>query len=530
MTPTTGSAGGPRVVLRRAVLFFLALAAVLPPGPAAAQTCDRSGCGLIACGTPARPVPQSYWGELQPADPNPLPLLRDATAFDQFGPPPQNLYSLANWYMGVDPQNGYLFTAMGYGLDVWDLRTHPDNPELLGKLSYTSFPVWVDDGEEKLPLQDVAAPPGVDSIAALAGRVGIGLAIVDLTQKTAPRILYQSDKKNGEEVYAATLGGQPYAFLAASGGTPGGGVFAYDMNQARQYFGCSDRSPLPATPAVARVSTWARSGIGPRSPSSMGWTTSSSFPPAPWAAWRSGTWPTRGTPGSCSRPSMSPRFARTTCGPSMASRCGRAQPAVTTLGLRKEKYSCAQQRAVNEAQIYDVTCNLAGTCNSLGNPIFSQELNTGTPTYFVTFSTSNGTPYLYYGSDDKCRGGSQREWLFDVSNPASPRDITPRTGYWGWYYRGGSTGFNGVMPRRAKFYNEYLYRAGLSILDIHRHTVGVPPTAGFTWPPGEIYPGNPVFFQDTSSASPSTWTWTFNDAPAAPSVRGREGRGTIAVE
>jgi hypothetical protein len=501
------------VVLRRAVLFFLALAAVLPPGPAAAQTCDRSGCGLIACGTPARPVPQSYWGELQPADPNPLPLLRDATAFDQFGPPPQNLYSLANWYMGVDPQNGYLFTAMGYGLDVWGLRTHPDNPELLGKLSYTSFPVWVDDGEEKLPLQDVAAPPGVDSIAAMAGRVGIGLAIVDLTEKTAPRILYQSYKKNGEEVYAATLGGQPYAFLAASGGTPGGGVFAYDMNQARQYFGCAESAPAAGDPGSCPGVYLGK--IGNRSSVSFIHGVDNFIVFSSGALGGLEIW-------NVADPRNPRQLLSTFDEPPVCTYDLRAIHGVAMwkgatgryyLGLRKEKYSCAQQRAVNEAQIYDVTCNLAGTCNSLRSPIFSQELNTGTPTYFVTFSTSNGTPYLYYGSDDKCRGGSQREWLFDVSNPASPRDITPRTGYWGWYYRGGSTGFNGVMPRRAKFYNEYLYRAGLSILDVHRHTVGVPPTAGFTWPPGEIYPGNPVFFQDTSSASPSTWTWTFNDAP-----------------
>jgi len=507
-----GSARRPRSPLGIAVLFSLALTTALPGGPASAQTCDRSGCGRTSCGTPARPALQSYWGELQPVDPNPLPLGRDATSFDEFAPNASALYSLTNWYMGIESQNGYLFTAMAYGLQVWDLRTHPANPDFLGKLSYTSFPVWVDDLEEKLPLQDVVTPPGVDSIAAMAGHAGIGLAIIDLTDKTAPHLLYQSHKKNGEQVYVANLGGTPYAFLAASGGDPSGGVFAYDMNQARQYAGCFESVPAAGDPVSCPGVYLGR--IGSRGSVSFvhGVDNFIVF--------------SSGGGGFEIWNVADPRSPRQVLS-------GLGEPPVCTydiryvygvamwkdanhhyyLALRTGQYSCSLQRSVNEARIYDVTCNLGGTCNSLGAPLFSRELDSGTPTYFVTLSTNNGTPYLYYGSDDKCRGGSQREWLFDVGQPASPRDITPSTGYWGWYYRGGPTGFNGVMPREAKFYNEYLYRAGLAIMDIHRHTVGVAPAAGCTFGPAEIYPGTPIQFLDTSTAFPTSWTWTFNDTP-----------------
>ncbi|HZF10342.1 MAG TPA: hypothetical protein VFE33_16250 [Thermoanaerobaculia bacterium] len=490
-----------------ALVLSLGLIAALPGGPATAQTCDRSGCGLISCGDPARPAPASLWGELQPVDSNPLPLERDSTAFDEFT---QN-YSTFPWFTGVEAQNGYLVASLAYGLESWDLRTHPDRPDFLGRLSWGDFPVWVDSAEEKWPIQDVAMPAGVDTIAAVVGHAGIGLAIVDLADKTHPHLLYQSYKKNGEEVYATTLGGTPYAFLAASGGSPSGGVFAYDMSQASQFSHCSESAP--ADPVFCSGVYLGK--IGTRSSVSFlhgvdNFIIFSSGSGSGFDVW------------NVADP-RNPQMVLTAlndppiCGFDRRSTYGVAMWKDSAnhyyVGLRTENYSCAQFRTINEARIYDVTCNLAGTCGALGSPIFTQELDSGTSRYFVTFSRSLTTPFLYFGSDDKCRGGSQREWLFDVTHPASAHDITPPTGYWGWYYRGGATGFNNEMPRRGKFYNEYFYRAALSILDIHRHTVNVPPAAAFSWAPGEIYPGTPVQFQDTSTAFPNSWTWTFSDLP-----------------
>jgi hypothetical protein len=512
MTALAESAGRPRMAFSLALLLFLALSAAVLEGRSEAQVCDRSGCGRISCGFPARPAPQSYWGELQPVDSNPLPVGRDSTAFDEFGPYPQNFYSYNNWYLGVDPQNGYLMAALAYGLQVWDLRTHPANPDLLGTLPYTKFPVWVDSAEEKWPLQDVSAPAGVDTIATLAGHAGIGIAIVDLADKTAPRLLYQNYKKNGEQVYATTLGNTQYAFLAASGGDPGG-VFIYNLTQARQYAGCFESVPAIGDPVNCPGVYMGR--IGNRVSVSYLHGVDNFIAFASGGAgveiWNVAdpTNPRQVLTGLNDVP-MCLYDVRGVYGVAMWKGTNNHY----YLGMRTGKYDCALQRTVNEARIYDVSC-ITGTCSGLGSPIFTQELDSGTPTYFVTFSRSFSTPFLYYGSDDKCRGGSQREWLFDVTNPASPHDITPPTGYWGWYYRGSPTGFNNVMPRRAKFNNEYLYRAGLSIFDIHRRTTGVAPTAGFTWTPAEIYPGTPVVFQDTSSAFPNSWNWTFTDVAGA---------------
>ena len=507
MTASADSAARPQVALGSALVFVLCLTA-LPARPAAAQTCDRSGCGIISCGTPATPAPASFWGELQPSDIGPLPISRDSTAFDEF----HQAYSSFPWFTGLDIQNGYLVDGLAYGLQVSDLRTHPAAPDFLGSIPFTKFPVWVDSAEEKWPLQDLAMPAGIDTIATLAGHAGIGLAVVDLTDKTQPRFLYQSYKKNGEAVYATTLGGTQYAFLAASGGSPSGGLFAYNLTQARQTPGCSESAPADpvACPGVyvgrigSRVSVSFIHGvdnfIALASGAGSGFEIWNVADPA--------------------HPHLALTALNDTpvCSFDLRSVYGVAlwkdAQSHYYVGLRTEKYSCTLQRNVNEARVYDVSC-ITGTCSGLGAPLFSQELDSGTSSYFVTYSNSFGAPFLYFGSDDKCRGGSQREWLFDVSNPASVRDITPPTGYWGWYYRGGPTGFNSAMPRRGKFYNEYFYRSALSFADIHRHTVGVASTAAFTWTPGEVYPGTSVTFQDTSTAFPTGWTWTFTDSPAS---------------
>jgi len=351
-------------------------------------------------------------------------------------------------------------------------------------------------------------------LAVTACHSGVGLAVVDLSDKTKPIVLYQSNKKNGEEVYVNTIGGTQYAFMAATTGNSAGGVFVYNLTQARQYRSCAEGFPSSGDPVVCpgvyvgkigtRVSVSYLHGVD-------NFIVLSSGAGSGFEIW------------DVANPAQ-PRLALTAlndipvCQFDLRSVYGVAMWKDANnhyfLSLRTQKYSCTQQRSVNEARIYDVTCNLAGTCNGLGNPVWNQELDSGTSTYFVTFSRSFTTPYLYLGSDDKCRGGGQREYLYDVSNPTSPRDITPATGYWGWYYRGGATGFNNVMPRRGKFNNDYFYRSMLSFFDIHRHTIGVPPTASFTWPPVEISPGDPVTFQDTSTAFPTTWTWTFVDSAA----------------
>ena len=118
--------------------------------------------------------------------------------------------------------------------------------------------------------------------------------------------------------------------------------------------------------------------------------------------------------------------------------------------------------------------------------------------------------------------------VIDVSNPAAPDEVTAgpsmsvsavyngvtqvkQVNYWTWYYRASATGFNLVAPRTGKFVGEHFYRAGRSIMDIHKLAGNAPPSADFTWSPLEIYPGTPVTFTDRSTGAPTQWSWSFQD-------------------
>jgi PKD repeat protein len=502
-----------------AVLLLLAsLAAIVAPAaPAAADaSCDRSGCGFASCATPAAPAPANLWGELQPADPSFLacaPLgsvaCRDSTGFNEF----QNTYGSYHWFTGVDSTNGWAAFALAYGLQVFDARTTPQAPVAMGELLYSSLPQPSNSAEVKWPIQSVAMPAGDDTVAALAGEGGIGLVAVNLADKTHPKVLYQSTAKDGEQVYAATLGARQYAFLAASSGNPVGGVFAYDLTAARSFTSspCSESASISCQGVfVGKIGLRSAAqyvhGVGNFLVLSSGsgrgfeiWNVSSPLHP---------------------QEVLHGLDTQSVYGVAMWQQGGHYY-----LALRTDFFSSQQSRTINQAQIYDVTC-VTGTCSSLPAPLSSLELDSGTSAFYVTYSTSGGVPYVYYGEDDKCRGGAQREWLFDVSTPSAPRDVTPGTGYWGWYYRGNPTGFNNLMPRSGKFINDtpYFYRAALALFDIHKHNPNANPTP-------YIFVGGPTagstntqltFTASTAvcAANPGGWNWNTSGGFIAGSSSG----------
>jgi PKD repeat protein len=484
------------IAWRRLVVAGWAIAGALVVPPAAvAQTCDRSGCGFATCATPAVPAPSNLWGEIQPAESSftqcsssgPA-FCRDSTSFNEF----VEAYQAFPWYMGIDTQNGFVFTGLAYGLQVWDARTTPANPAPLGQVLLSDFPFAPDNPEIKLPLQHVAAPAGVDTAAAVAGVAGVGIGIVNLSDKTLPKLAYQSYKKDGQQVYAATLSGRQYAFLATSTADPTGGVFLYDMTQAMQYDHCAEGVPATGEsvhcPGVylgrlgSQPTVYYIAGVDNYVVLSMG--SSRGFE----------IWDVTQPTAAVLRLS--------------------ALSSLPVYGVAMWKQGTSYYLALRtdtDGRIYDVSCIATGCGSGLGSPLSTRQLDTGTASFFVTFSRSGTTPFLYFGSDDICLGGSQREWLFDVTNPASPRDVSPAN-YWGWYYRGNPTGFNNIMPRSGRFVGGYFYRAALSILDIHQwNSSGSPTPSIFVGGPTFGQPGQVLTFTANAAictASPSGWTWS----------------------
>jgi PKD repeat protein len=498
----------PRLASGCLVLPALAamLAGLLAAAPAAAQqvcgnTC-QGHCLYLPCGTPAWPAPQSSWGELQPADPacTPLPAARDSTSFFEFNTP----YAAENFWTAIDIQNGYAFTAMGYGLQIWDTRTTPANPTQLGSLGHADFPFFPINGEIYFPISSISLPAGVDTMAGLGAVYGnIGVAIVDTSTKSHPRVVYQGQADGVGQVYAATIAGTHYLFAGTGGPT---GVYLFNMDKAVLSSGaCMENLASPGRcpgvdlgavlPATANYLAGVDNLLALTGPSGL-------------AVY------------NVSNP-LSPQLEASGLN-------GSTFPVAMWKSAAGSYYVAA--RTTNAGQtsdtlsIYDVTCASRGGCTGLGTLMSQttfQELAPESMT--LTYSTSNGTPFLYLGRDNTCGQAGQEEWLLDVSNPSSPRDISPPNGYWAWYYSGNPTGFNRFEPLMGKFNGSYFYRVGFILFDIHQWVATTAPTANFTWNPASpapVYPGTPVSFDaSTSTGGQLSYSWTFADgSPASSSL------------
>jgi hypothetical protein len=144
-----------------------------------------------------------------------------------------------------------------------------------------------------------------------------------------------------------------------------------------------------------------------------------------------------------------------------------------------------------QIRIYDVAhCLDAGGCGSLGAAVWSRAVPTVAVLRFLTYSVSNGRPFLYFGAEAFELGGSKTELLLDLERfPEEVAAVTDGAGtyfdpcsghqvdYWGDYYPLNGRGLNNVRPRVARFRGKYLYRAAWGLLDVHVYTPPSPPPA-----------------------------------------------------
>jgi PKD repeat protein len=480
-------------------LAVAAVAAAGGPAPAAAQTCDRTGCGWISCGTPATPVASTYWNSsLQPAETS-IPLERDVTAFNEY----TGAYASNPYFFSIDIQNGWAFTAMDYGVKVWDIHSSPVPTSSTSYLNLNGgFLNGGDPNENKTPIQDISLPAGNDSLGAVVGQGKVGTAIIDFSNKSMPHAIYQSYDVEATAVYAANVAGTNYAFVGSV--QQPGGLLAYNMDAAKRVAPCSEAIPGSSCPGVYVGK------IGSRAPSYLAGV-DQFLVASSGAAIGFDLWDVT-TPGN-------PSLKLT----------GLGDRSVYGVAMWKNgsTYYVGAIGGPNFAnpsvpyQLWVFSC-ATGSCGAL-TPVSTTTIDVTiatTASYFLTFSRGGAAPYLYIGSDQVCGvPTTQREWLFDVSNPAAPNDITPApvggAGYWGWYYRANGTGFNFLMPRKGKFNGQYFYRTAQSLFDVHQHVGQTIPLADFGWSPNPAYLGSPVQFTDLTIGQPTSWSWTFqNGSPS----------------
>jgi len=480
-------------------ILLLLMAALASTGPLLAQGYDDTKKN-------AKPVslPASWNGVLKPV---PIEgasgILSDQTSF-RFE---SNLTSTTPFAEDVDIENGWVFVSTGRGLTLYDARTTPESavkkPTFFASTS--NVPDW-NQSDLKFYTFGLDAPAGYDGAVALSTVASNGLLIFDTRDKErAPLLKYQDGGKTGAQVWATTIGQSHYAFFAAQDQK----ILVYNMSAAQALSGnCLDISPNLATCKDAqnrkvymgKINTQYSvdfvHGVGEYVAAAQG--------SAGIEIWK-------------------------VTDPAAPQRVLKFSPPGNTFGVAMwqegAKYYLATVQIANSAprplRIYDVSCIATGGCTT-GTLLASYDMSHAAPSAntFISFSRSGSTPFLYVGSEDQFSGTPQREYLFDVSNPAAPTEVTPAQasipggwGYWGWYYAGNSTGFNWVMPRGGKFLNSYFFRAAHSVLDVHKYSGNLAPTAGFTFSTassdGKLYAGDPINFTDLSTGNPTSHNWTF---------------------
>ncbi|HEX5720024.1 MAG TPA: PKD domain-containing protein [Thermoanaerobaculia bacterium] len=507
------------------LVLSLCLAGLLTGAEAGfAQTCSE--------GSPAKIAGQPLWGSLRPGDVfegNARNDIRDST--DYTG---NNLPGAGNpLYLSVDIENGWVLTSYASGIRAWDTSTSPEKPGDAGMLDIrttgcTSSNAWPETPfctELKHYFWDIDAPAGNDEIVAMIGIKPVGLSILNTKNKNSMKVQYQDIGKGstpaGSQVYAATLGGRSYAFGVFNQGQSG--IFLYDMKAADDNNSkCKENTDTEAgrCPGVfkGRIGNGTPAiyidGVGTASGKHYIVASSQSF--------------------SVAEKGIEIWNVTNPLAPANVHSSGSGGRFLTnqfTGGVAMWEQGGQQYLATHVdggAQIFDVTSCLANGCSSLGNPIWSGSWTTygrapqGADRLYVTFSRSGSKPMLYFGSNDQCNGGRQREFLFDASNASSPVEITPdgimdiagkTIDYWGWYYAGNNpaTGFSRVMPMVAKFSGNVLYRAAQTVFDTHVWTnaAPTPPNANFSWLPTTVYANQPVIFTDTSTGTVTSRLWTF---------------------
>ncbi|MBZ0114159.1 MAG: hypothetical protein K8J08_16985 [Thermoanaerobaculia bacterium] len=429
-------------------------------------------------------------------------------------------------FRSVDIAGSRLFVAYTNGISAWNIANSPESPL---KLDYRDgvqggFLSYPTTGENDAWIRhiDAIAPVGsTDYIVGVAARLPVGLTLWSFSTVTNTFTrLYQNKVVDAYQVRLVESGGRVYAFAA----TDSGGVRVYDATKALDYGpgGCLDSGSQCAGVRLGRVGgTTAIPNAEFIDTIQRGGTTflvASDFLGAANAPLGIEVWsvPSLTTPGTATR-----RYAG-----------GNS----STHGLAAFQYGANyylgamhKDGANPVLDVFDLNaCTTgSGSCtlplSSYGSKTFSGAVHNANM-HILTYSSSQGAPFLYHGASTGEAKGPAIEHLLDLSVPGVIKDITEggatyteecgpyaNIDYFGYYNENNSDGLQNVNGWSGKFNGQYFYRAAYGVLDVHVRDNSTPIPTVTTTVSGEppFWFDVPISFSATAQncTGPENWEW-----------------------
>lgn len=441
----------------------------------------------VICGdeSPAYPVTEMregvrIWPDgFEPARPDqPLPQNRDSTQF--VGYPYPSAATGLELFQALDIVGDRLIVLYNTGIQVWNIGgAFAEDPQ---RLAFRDgiLGQWLahpGEGHEDGSLVDMAAiqdPADANRIlivtAGEAGSVGVAVFRYEKAQNRLSPI-YQDTTRDGADLELTVFGGRVYALVSSTTG-----AFVFDVSATNDLTGpCLDDEFAITCPGGIQLGKIG-GGVASRYVGAMV---------------KDGALFVALSVGSISPSQQPPQIWQLDpARPDLAARrfLGTVRDTHSPLLIRRgNRYFMAVVEA-KRLRIYEVgDCLDTSGCAGLPAPSYDSALRTNSWSQnILTYSESDGIPYLYYGINTGNLGGSAVERLLDLRQLGASNVLPEITasgqtyvdpcngsspiGYWAAHYSQNHLGLRNFVPTMGRFRGRYFYRTATAVLDVHIRT------------------------------------------------------------